>query len=215
MGEKVPSRVRLRAKTPDESFNRMKEEEDEKVAGTSSKEPGGASQVEAYGGGQELVGTSGADGQPTSTAVAAHNRHASPPPKRMRSGDLPSTPGSNSSQKKLRQLSIAAMFGSPNCEKMSFSSDEQQVQEIKGKLKEKLSFAEKEAILKQKFEAADMPYVPNGTRDRFDRPRSNVGGRPKKTDGLHRWNSQAPWKQEVQAGVTCSGAACHGRVGQG
>jgi hypothetical protein len=81
-GEKVPSRVRLRTKTPDESFNSMKEEEDEKAAGTSSKEPGGATKAEAYGGGQELAGTSGTDGELTSTAVTAHNRHASRQPHR-------------------------------------------------------------------------------------------------------------------------------------
>ena len=71
--------MRLRTKTPDESFNRVgereeEEEEDEKAAGTSSKEPGGATKVEAYGGGRELVGTSGADGELTSTAVAAQHR---------------------------------------------------------------------------------------------------------------------------------------------
>ena len=155
----VPSRVRLRTKTPDASFN---------SEGGHEKE-------------EEL----------TNIVVATQDRQASPPPKRMRSEDsLPSTPGSNSSQKKFRQMSIAAMFRSPNCGKISFNSDEQIVQEMKGKLQEKMSFAEKEAILKEKFQQADIPYVPNGTRDRFGRPRTNVGGRPKKqmacTERTHR-----------------------------
>ena len=92
----VPSRVRLRTKTPAASFNSV---------GGHEKE-------------EEL----------THIVVAAHGRQVSPPPKRMRSEDsLPNTPGSNSSQKKFRQMSITAMFRSPNCGKISFSSQEEEV----------------------------------------------------------------------------------------
>ena len=177
------ARVRLRTKTPDESCNRVgeREEEEEAAAGTSSKEPGGATKVEAYGGGQELVGTSGAHGEPASTALQVRDREGSPPPKRKGSADsLGSTPGVSSSGKQFRHMSIAATFGSPSDGKMSFSYHEQVVKDVKGKLKEKLSFAEKEAIVKSKLEEAGLGYVPNGSRDRFGRPRSNVGGRPKK-----------------------------------
>jgi len=173
--------VRLRTKTTDESWNTAGEEEKEQeaAAGASSKEPGGATKVEAYGGGEELVGTSEKHGELTSTALKVHDREGPPQPKRQRSGDsLGSTPGS--SGKKFRQMSIAAMFGSPSDGRTSFSSHEQVVREVKGKMKEKLSFAEKEAILKNKFEEAGVGYVPNGSRDRFGRPRSNVGGRPRK-----------------------------------
>ena len=52
-----PARVRLRAKTPDESWTSAGEEEEE---------PGGATKVEAYGGGQELVGTSDEHSSPNS-----------------------------------------------------------------------------------------------------------------------------------------------------
>ncbi len=78
----------MRTKTTDESWNTAGEEEKEQeaAAGASSKEPGGATKVEAYGGGEELVGTSEKHGELTSTALKVHDREGSPQPKRQRSG---------------------------------------------------------------------------------------------------------------------------------
>ena len=81
--------------------------------------------------------------------------------------------------KRKRQMRLGAMFQWKDAEG-SLSEAAVKVEVAKEKIQNKMSFAEKEAALKQMCEVEGEVYVKNGSRDRWGNLRSNKGGRPRK-----------------------------------
>ncbi len=104
---------------------------------------------------EELIGGGGEEGEQVADTARP------PPPKR------------------LKQLGLEALFGK-KASSASLSSVDLEVEETKEKLQQKMTHAEREAALKDRLELEGQVYVKSGSRDKFGKMRSNVGGRPRK-----------------------------------